>query len=167
MKTNLCFLAIKILIYILLSITILHISLCAYELSIIKPIGKFVTIGHFGQPVHISCTKPTSSNYTVIFNNPLGFDSFDWIETQRELERNGIHSCLYDRVGQGFSPIPLAGYHLNRSLATMEKEMKEVFESMEIGNKLIMVLECNFEVLNICQGWEIIGWVIWIIFFKS
>src|SRR5690606_26299268 len=108
---------VKIFIFIITSIFILHVVLSIYESQNIKPPGKITSVGFYGQPVHMYCTSPPNPKSTVVlFLSGMGLDGLDWIITQQSLEKQNILSCAYDRPGLGFSALPIADAHMNRSL---------------------------------------------------
>jgi pimeloyl-ACP methyl ester carboxylesterase len=82
------------------------------------PRGLMYDVGG-GRRMRLVCEGAASAQPTVVFESGAFGFSGDWVRAQRQLTRQGVRSCAYDRAGMGLSdpsPEPRDGVHVARDL---------------------------------------------------
>ena len=82
------------------------------------PRGLMYDVGG-GRRMRLVCEGAASARPTVVFESGAFGFSGDWVHVQRQLTRQGVRSCAYDRAGMGLSdpsPEPRDGVHVARDL---------------------------------------------------
>ena len=80
--------------------------------------GKLIDIGT--HRLHIHCTGEGSP--TVIFDSGIGGFSLEWAKIQKNLTKNNLKVCSYDRAGYGWSdsgPKPRTTVRITKELKTL------------------------------------------------
>ena len=93
--------------------------------------GKLIDIGT--HRLHINCAGEGSP--TVIFDSGIGGFSLEWSKIQKNLIKNNLKVCSYDRAGYGWSdsgPQP-------RTTARITKELKTLLIQANITGPYLLV----------------------------
>lgn len=80
--------------------------------------GKLIDIGT--HRLHIHCTGEGSP--TVVFDSGIGGFSLEWTKIQKNLTKNNLKVCSYDRAGYGWSdsgPKPRTTVRITKELKTL------------------------------------------------
>ena len=93
--------------------------------------GKLIDIG--GHRLHIHCEGKGSP--TVVFDSGIGGFSLEWSKIQKNLVKNNLKVCSYDRAGYGWSdsgPKP-------RTTSRITKELKILLTQANIPGPYLLV----------------------------
>jgi pimeloyl-ACP methyl ester carboxylesterase len=94
------------------------VAVQAYAFASAHPRGLMYDVGG-GRRMRLVCEGAASGRPTVVFESGAFGFSGDWVHVQRQLTRQGVRSCAYDRAGMGLSDPssePRDGVHVARDL---------------------------------------------------